>query len=214
MALKLALISAIVALVSSVASGLVISSDKLTHNEAVMFCASNGGRLADVTSANRDQVNMELMGHSAWIGSWDYNYYTGQCMNYHNGHIGAVSCEEKHFAACNIRCFTNRLLNMLKKSLVLVLPVVTSPAPSPSLNPPQSYSDAGCYRDCAVPNCGYQYVYMTRYVDQVYTSVDVTTATTSTTTLLNYFATVAAYTITRNFLKVAWIVICVCAYSS
>ena len=199
--MKVAFVSAIVALAASVASGFVVSSEALTHNQAVMFCAQNNGRLADVTSANRNEVIHELAGRSAWIGSWDYNFYSGQCMQFVGGHIGAVDCQDKHVAICNNPVVYKSAGNVAEEESAgpRVSRRHQKPCPAPSASSSSSSSASECVKDCA-PRCGYEYVYLTRYVEQVYTSVEVTTVYTSTATVPLYYATVNAYTVTSTLI--------------
>jgi hypothetical protein len=197
MAIKTAFFSAILALAS--VSGLFLSPEPLTHNQAVMFCATNGARLADVTSASLEHVKHELNGRAVWIGSWDYNYYNNACMEFVNGHIGAIDCGEKLVAACNNRAIL-KSTNEEQQGEVdegHKYGARTSRRPHPKPCESSSSSSSSCLSSgpaCAA-ECAYQYVYLTNTVTNVFTSVSSVFSITSTITETEFFATVAAYTV-------------------
>jgi hypothetical protein len=190
---------ALAAIVSTAVSGLVLSPEKLTHNQAKMFCATKGTTLADVTSANMESVKVQLKGQQAWIGSWDYNYYNNACLEFNNGHIGTEACDRVNVAACN--------------DVVLLKSANGKSAPQhenhksgarasrrsrkdkcePSSCDSSSYA---CVRDNV--DCGFEYVYLTQTVSQVYTSVVPFTITTATFTSTSIIGTVAAYVATAD----------------
>lgn len=190
--------SALLLALASTASALMISPEPLTHNQAKMFCATQKSRLADVTSDNRDHVIGQLAGKDAWIGSWDFNFYSGQCMYFSNGHIGAVDCEEKKIAICNdpvVYKSTRDVQDAQDAQVEEVAEMGARPSrrhcPKPCAKPCEREECVPC-----VPNCGYEYVYLTQTVSKVYTSVELTTSYTSTITVPNFTATVAAYVVT------------------
>lgn len=82
-------------------SSLIISPEPMSRNMAVKFCAEKNVHLADVTSVNKDDVNSQLAGKKAWIGSWDNNFHNNECLYRHNNHVGTTNCDDKLFAACN-----------------------------------------------------------------------------------------------------------------
>ena len=191
MAIKTAFFSALLALAS--VSGLLLSPEPLTHNQAVMFCATHRTHLADVTSSNLEQVKHELNQQPAWIRSWDYNFYNNACIQFVNGHIGQVNCEEKHVAACN----NPVVLKSTHEEHQAHAQEGEKAGARASRRPHHKPCDSSLSSSsvpCAV-DCAYEYVYLTNTVSQVYTSVSTTTVTTGTVTSFNIIGTVAAYTV-------------------
>lgn len=192
MAIKSALLLAL----ASTASALIISPEPLTHNQAKMFCASQNSRLLDVTSHTRDSVIGELAGKAAWIGSWDYNFYTGECVHFINGHIGGADCEHKLFAVCNSPVVYKSTRDVFEGQAE-----ETAEGDKLGARPRRHHKPCdrvdNCVAPCA-PNCGYEYLYLTQTVNKVYTSVEFVTTFTSTVVVPNYTATVAAYVATPN----------------
>lgn len=203
MVIKTAFVSAILALTS--VSGLLLSSEPLTHNQAVMFCATNGVRLADVTSASLEQVKHDLKGQAVWVGSWDYNYYNNACLQFVNGHIGSINCEEKVIAACNGHAHLKSTFGeeqaKVQEGEKSGARATRRPHPKPcdsSSSSSSTSSSSSCLSSspsCAV-ECAYEYVYLTNTVTNVYTSVSSVFSFTNTITNFEYFGTVAAYTVT------------------
>ena len=202
MAIKSALL---LALASSASGLMIISPEKLTHNQAVMFCASQKSRLLDVTTQNRDQVIAGLGGKDAWIASWDFNFYTGQCVHTLNSHIGGVDCDLLKHAACNevIHLKSTRNVQDAQEGHV-VEEAVEGEAEKAGARPSHRHQkpcekpcDRSAANPCAVER-GYEYVYLTQTVDKVYTSVSTTTVFTSTSVIPIYSATVAAYVVSGS----------------
>lgn len=105
-------VALISALAASVSALYLSSSESLTHNGGVAFCASNGNtRLIDVTFENKNQVMSEFPNKYIWIGSWNYDYGYWRrdehgipiksCLYFYNGHVGEMDCADSLIAVCN-----------------------------------------------------------------------------------------------------------------
>ena len=197
MAIKTAFVSALLALTS--VSGLFLSPEPLTHNQAVMFCATNGARLADVTSASVEQVKHDLKGQAVWVGSWDYNFYNNACLQFVHGHIGSINCDDKLVAACNDHIYLKSTHEVqVEEGDNHGARASRRPHPKPCDSSSSSSSSSSCLSSspsCAA-ECAYEYVYLTNTVTNVYTSISSVFSYTSTITNFEYLGTVAAYTIT------------------
>lgn len=104
MSIKLAIISAFLALVSGSAlpqPQFHVGKEAMCHEKAREYCQRLGSRLADVNQANRGQLISALQGKPGWIASWDSNYYTGSCTYSINDHIGPSECSNSLFPVCN-----------------------------------------------------------------------------------------------------------------
>ena len=200
-----------------------ISPCPLTHAEAVAFCASQGSTLASVNAGNLAALSAQAGYTPKWVGSWNGDNYNGACLTLNQGTVVTADCSAKYQAMCNPSapkpcppapkpCESSSSSSCIDfSSSSCSLP---DPQPLPSSCESSSSSCYGPRRSsrssrssssrclssssssygCDVP---FQYVYLTNTITASWTSIQLVTTTTTSTDVIT-FATVAAYTVTGD----------------
>lgn len=215
-----ALISVFAATLASLSAALqapfLLSEVPMTHAQAVEYCAERGSRLADINWRNREQAVQELNGYSAWVASWNYNYFSNQCLMLTGGsHIGPENCDQLNFAMCNavILYDSNAVPGSNRynhSELMKSGPACRKPAPRPC-PVDSSSSSSSCIRRPASSDsscesssnfscgdiCGdneYEYVFLTQTVTTIVTAA-YTITPTQTITTTHIIGTIPAFTV-------------------
>ncbi len=215
MSFKAVIISTVFVLLSGNAmAGFVVGNNPSTHSQAAAFCAQQGSRLADVNQANRNDLIAALAGKPGWIASWDSNFYTGTCTYSINNHIGPSDCNNMLYPVCNPVVNPNpqpcphphhdssshSVASSSSHRLYKSFNAGNDQAACGPRRSRSSRSSASSFcADSSVVGCEvpFQYVYLTNTITNSFTSTQPITTTTTSTEIL-FFATVAAYTVTPS----------------